>query len=190
MCCWNATVTASLEVGFDHVFSSVGAAEPPTSANGPPAFACSACGSENEPLTRWPVAVLDGSATLNAASPPVEITFADVWAKESLPGPAVNAPNDAAGPSVSDSVAGTVPPTSPVGASGTSNACTVLLGVSNEISAELPVESFAYAATSSGIEMVRLPAVTATFTSRTTRPLMSGDHGGMPPSVNAHADSP
>jgi hypothetical protein len=57
--------------------------------------------------------------------------------------PGVNAPNAAAGPSVSDSVAGTVPPTSPVGARSTSNACTALLGVSNEISAELPVESFA-----------------------------------------------
>src|SRR5215470_20192106 len=73
MCCWNAIVTASLEVGAVQDFSSVGAAEPPTSANEPPALACSVVGSENVPLTRWPVAVLDGSATLSAASPAEEI---------------------------------------------------------------------------------------------------------------------
>ena len=41
-----------LEVGADQVFRFVGADEPPTSANGPPALACSAAGSENVPLTR------------------------------------------------------------------------------------------------------------------------------------------
>jgi hypothetical protein len=42
------------------------------------ARACSGCGSENAPLTRWPVAVSLGSATLSVASPAVEITAAVV----------------------------------------------------------------------------------------------------------------
>jgi hypothetical protein len=45
------------------------------------ARACSGCGSENAPLTRWPVAVLLVSATLSTASPAVLITFAVVVAK-------------------------------------------------------------------------------------------------------------
>src|SRR6185312_9186945 len=45
------------------------------------------------------------------AEPAVEMTFAVVLAVYSLSTPGVNAPNDAAGPSESDSVAGTVPPT-------------------------------------------------------------------------------
>src|SRR5215813_10382815 len=126
----------------------------------------SASGSENEPFVRWP-----GSLTESAALPAVEITFAVVDAVYSLSSPGVNAPNDAAGPKDSDSVAGTVPPTSLVGASGTSNACTEFAGVSNETSAELPVDSFAYAAASKGIATVREPTVTATSTSLTTRPL-------------------
>jgi hypothetical protein len=76
----NAIVTASLEVGAVQDFSSVGAAEPPTSANGPPALACRADGRENVPLTRWPVAVGDGLATESAAFAAVEITVAGVRA--------------------------------------------------------------------------------------------------------------
>ena len=46
--------------------------------NAPPfAVACRTAGSENAPLTRWPVAVEDGSATVSAALPAVEITPAD-----------------------------------------------------------------------------------------------------------------
>src|SRR5262245_36079023 len=79
--CLKLTVTDSLEVGAVQLLSSVGAALPPTGANAPPAFACRACGNENVPLTRCPVATDDGSATLKAASPAVEITFALVCAK-------------------------------------------------------------------------------------------------------------
>src|SRR5205823_5182200 len=42
---------------------------------------CSGCGSENAPLTRWPVSLGDGSVTLSSASPAVEVTFAAVDAK-------------------------------------------------------------------------------------------------------------
>jgi hypothetical protein len=45
-----------------------------------PTRAVSACGSENVPLTRWPVAVALGSATLSVASPAVEMTVAVVLA--------------------------------------------------------------------------------------------------------------
>src|SRR3954471_3570215 len=71
---------------------------------------CSAWGRLNEPLTRWPVAVGNGSATDSAASPAVEMTFAVVVAVYSFATPGVNEPSEAAGPSVSASVAGTVPP--------------------------------------------------------------------------------
>ena len=78
----------------------------------PPAF--TGCGSENAPLTRWPGAVLDGSLTASAASPAVEVTLAVPWAMYSRATPGVNAPKLGTVPSVSDSVAGTVPPTVPV----------------------------------------------------------------------------
>ena len=65
-------------------------------------------------MTSWPVAVALGSATLSAASPAVEITFAVVDGDVVLARrPGVNAPKLAGVPSVSASVAGTVPPTSP-----------------------------------------------------------------------------
>src|SRR6185437_2742818 len=57
--CLKLTCTDSFEVGAVQLLSSVGAALPPTGANGPPALACSACGSENVPFTRWPVATED-----------------------------------------------------------------------------------------------------------------------------------
>ena len=55
-----------------------------------------------------------GSATLSSASPAVEITVAVVDASYVLATPGVNAPNVAGAPSVSDSVAGTVPVTGAV----------------------------------------------------------------------------
>ena len=58
------------------------------------------------------------------------------------------------------------------------------------MSAEPSAASLEYAPASSGIETRCLPAVTENWSSRTTRPLMSGDHGGIPPSVAAHAERP
>src|SRR5689334_12730953 len=62
-CCWNCRLTGSLETGPWYASRAVGFADPPTGANAKPspagllAFACSADGSENPPLTRCPVAV-------------------------------------------------------------------------------------------------------------------------------------
>src|SRR5690349_20324218 len=67
---------------------------------------CSGSGRENAPFTRWP-----GSLTDSVASPAVEITFAVVDAVYSFAAPGVNVPKDGALPNVSESVAGTVPPT-------------------------------------------------------------------------------
>ncbi len=72
----------------------------------------SASGSENVPFARWQWTA-DGSAMDSVASPAVEITFAVVVAEYVLSSPGVNAPKDAGAPSVSASVAGTVPPTPP-----------------------------------------------------------------------------
>jgi hypothetical protein len=77
------------------------------------ARACSACGSVNAPLTRWPAAVPPASVTLRIASPAVEMTFAVVLDSYSLATPAVNAPKLTGGPIVSESVPGTVPLTLP-----------------------------------------------------------------------------
>ncbi len=73
-------------------------AEPPIGRNAlaPPAI-CSACGSTNEPLTRWPVLLVLGSATDSVASPAEEITVAVVDAVYSRATPGVNAPNEAGG---------------------------------------------------------------------------------------------
>ena len=54
-----------------------------------------------------------GSVADSVASPAVEITLAVVLALYVRATPGVNAPKLAGAPSVSDSVAGTVPPTSP-----------------------------------------------------------------------------
>src|SRR6478609_10889636 len=86
--------TRSLEVGPDQVDFENGT--------------CSGYNSENAPLVRWP-----GSDTVSAASPAVLITFAVDAVVYSFATPGVNAPKVAGAPSVSDSVAGTVPPTSP-----------------------------------------------------------------------------
>src|SRR4051812_24034964 len=111
--------TGSLETGPPYVNRVVGADEPPTSASALPVLAGlaamtrRACGSENAPFTRWPVAVEDGSATLSVASPAVEMTLAVVLAVYVLATPGVKAPKAAGVPSDSDSVAGTVPPAPP-----------------------------------------------------------------------------
>ena len=63
---------------------SSGEAEEPTLLYAVPvlaalrARACSGCGRANAPLTRWPVSVALGSATLSSASPADEITLAVV----------------------------------------------------------------------------------------------------------------
>src|SRR5689334_15590160 len=94
MACVNLTSTVSLETGAVHVdFDSA---------------TCSGCASENAPLVMRP-----GSETLSVASPAVEITLAVVDASYVRATPGTNGANDAGAPSVSASVAGTVPPTSP-----------------------------------------------------------------------------
>src|SRR6476620_4272862 len=70
---------------------------------------CNGSGNVNVPLARY---AGDG-VTDNAASPAVEITFADVCGVYCFASPGVNAPNVAGAPSVNDNVAGTVPPTVP-----------------------------------------------------------------------------
>src|SRR3954466_15465062 len=119
--------TGSLETGPPYVNRVVGADEPPTSAGGLrvraglAAMTRRACGSENEPFTRWPVAVEDGSATLSVASPAVEMTLAVVLAAYVFATPGWNVPKAAGVPSDSASVAGTVPPAPP----GVLTDCTV-----------------------------------------------------------------
>ena len=82
--CVKSTWTESLETGLFQVTRLSG--EPltePAPADVPSGLvptAFSAVGSENVPLTRWPGAVVLGSATVSAASPAVEMTFAVVAA--------------------------------------------------------------------------------------------------------------
>ena len=92
--CLNVTSTTSLETGAVHV-----AFENSTRRG---------CGRLKAPFIRWP-----GSLTDSVASPAVEITVAVEAAVYSRATPGVNAPKVAGAPSVSESVAGTVPPTSP-----------------------------------------------------------------------------
>jgi len=68
----------------------------------------SGAASSNAPFFRR-----TGPDALSVASPAVEITLAVVDAVYSLPRPGVKAPKLAAAPSVSESVAGTVPPAEP-----------------------------------------------------------------------------
>src|SRR5690242_16248436 len=97
MCCLSAIVTASLETGADQVdlLNAI----------------CSGSSSENAPLDSLPPSVV------RVASPAVEMTFAVVEAVYVLSTPGVNALKVAGAPSVSDSVAGTVPP---IGGAGVS----------------------------------------------------------------------
>ena len=64
-------IATGLGHGPLQVFRGVGLAEPPTGAYVASvcALACRVDGSENAPLTRWPVAVLLGSATVEARHP-------------------------------------------------------------------------------------------------------------------------
>src|SRR3954447_11650601 len=105
--CWrNVMVTGSLETGAVQPALLISTGE--------------RSGSENAPLVRWP-----GSETPRAASPAVEITLAVVAAVYSRSTPGVNAPNDAGAPRVSESVAGTVPPTPPIAHELTGQVATV-----------------------------------------------------------------
>src|SRR5689334_10002352 len=70
---------------------------------------CSGSASVNAPLVRY---AGDG-ATVRVASPADEITLAVVLASYVLATPGTNGSNDAGAPRVSDSVAGTEPPTVP-----------------------------------------------------------------------------
>src|SRR3954451_6725574 len=80
----NCSETASFDTGALHVSRFSGEALEPTLLYAVPvllalrARACSGCGSEKVPLTRWPVAKLLGSSTESSASPAVEVTVAVV----------------------------------------------------------------------------------------------------------------
>ena len=117
--CWNCRDTWSLDAGPVYVSRLSGVAAEPTGAYVVAVLAAfrarawSGCGSENVPLTRWPVFVLLVSATLRVASPAVEITFAVVEASYDWGTPAANGGKFAAGPTESARLAGTVPFTVP-----------------------------------------------------------------------------
>ena len=93
--CLNVIVTASLETGAVQADLLK--------------RTCSGCGQRERPVDQ----VARGRSRVSAASPAVVTTLAVVVAVYSFATPGVNAPNVAAGPIVSASVAGTVPPTSP-----------------------------------------------------------------------------
>src|SRR4051795_4219348 len=82
----NCSESWSLDTGPLHVSRFSGEADEPTLLYAVPvllalrARACSGCGRLNAPLTRCPVAVALGSATLSVASPAVEMTLAVVAA--------------------------------------------------------------------------------------------------------------
>src|SRR4051794_18058495 len=110
--CWrNAIATGPLLTGPAYVSSVSG--EPLSGANGAPALACSGSASEEAPLTRRPEAVAPASLTVSTASPAVLMTLAVLPASYVRSTPGVNAPNVAAVPIVSASVAGTAPPAVP-----------------------------------------------------------------------------
>src|SRR3954452_23235315 len=100
MCCLNAMVTASLDTGADQ-FDFENAT-------------CSGSLSVNAPLDSLPPSVV------RLASPADQGTVGVVDASWVRSTPGANAPNAAGVPSVSESVAGTVPPTVP-GASTDAN---------------------------------------------------------------------
>jgi hypothetical protein len=123
--CLNSSVTASLDTGALHAGRFNGEGLEPTWLEAVPALAAlragtrSACGRLNALLTRWPVAVLLGSATLSSASPAVETAFADVEARSSFATPGVMAPNAAGVPGVQ------ARRRRDAGADGPGDACTV-----------------------------------------------------------------
>src|SRR4051794_20315839 len=115
--CLKSIATLSLDTGAEYVLTVDGSGVPAT---------CSGEASANAPVTSRPVAVELGSAAVSVASPAVETTVAVVVAEYSFARPGVNAPNAAGVPSVSDSVAGTDPPTA---ASWAGAPCTAPLDV-------------------------------------------------------------
>src|SRR3954470_4302573 len=91
MCCLKGIATGALDTGALHAdFENA---------------ICSGSLSVNAPLDSLP------PSTLNVASPAVEGTFAVVLVAYVRSTPGVKAPKDGMAPSVSESVAGTVPPT-------------------------------------------------------------------------------
>ena len=76
-------VTGSLDTGPVQDASVVGRAvkAPAGPVAGEEPLSCSGWLSENAPLTRWPGAVVEASATVRVASPAVEITLAVVDAE-------------------------------------------------------------------------------------------------------------
>src|SRR4051794_4073435 len=94
MCCANAIDTGALDAGAVQLAGVI--------------VTCSGSARLKAPLARW-----TGPLTLSAASPAVEMTFAVVAVVYVRSAPGVNAPKAAAGPSVSESVAGTEPPMPP-----------------------------------------------------------------------------
>src|SRR5689334_18087346 len=110
----------------------------------------SGSGSENAPFARCP-----GSETVSAASPAVLTTFAAVVAVYSRSAPGVNAPNYAGAPSVSESVAGTSPPTSP-------GAETEMTGLPSSAIANRWIAAFPEVGEVRRIHSGRLPAATGT----------------------------
>src|SRR3712207_1937085 len=102
MDCSKLIVTASLETGPSYVLIVAGRVEP---------WTLSGCGRKKGPLTRWPGFCVLVSLAVSVASPAVEITLAVVLAVYVRATPGTNAPKLAGVPSVSESVAGTLPPT-------------------------------------------------------------------------------
>src|SRR5690349_10525032 len=96
MCCLNVIADTALETGPLHDAGAISTRN--------------ASGSENAPFSRCP-----GSDTESVASAPVDVTVAVVVAVYSRSTPGANVPNDAPAPSMSESVAGTVPPTPTAG---------------------------------------------------------------------------
>jgi hypothetical protein len=93
--------------------------------------------------------------------------------------PGVNAPNDAAGRASATASPAPCRRRPPVGRDRRSNACTSSCRRLERDQRRAAGRQLRVRAASSGIEIVACRRVTATFTSRTTRPLMSGDHGGI-----------
>src|SRR3954467_278213 len=91
MCCLKAIATTSLDTGALQVdFENA---------------ICSGSLKVNAPLDSLP------PSTLSVASPAVEVTVAVVLVSEVRSTPGAKAPKEAGGPSASDNVGGTVPPT-------------------------------------------------------------------------------
>ena len=119
MACLKATVTGSLLTGPGQVSKVVGLGgaadrrERGARAGRARRRRAQRLRERERAVDEAPVAFVSASATDSVALPAVLITFAVVVASYSRAIPGVNGPNVAGVPSVSDSVAGTVPPTPP-----------------------------------------------------------------------------